>query len=80
MVCFPSVQKEAQAELDKVLNGKLPEHDDIASLPYLSALIKEVYRYAAVRIEFFTLMYFRFSSWQPVLPLGKLIFPNMVSR
>ena len=47
MVCYPEVQKEAQAELDKVLNGRLPEHSEIFSLPYLSALVKEVYRYAA---------------------------------
>ena len=47
MVCYPEVQKEAQTELDNVLNGRLPEHSDIASLPYLSALVKEVYRYAA---------------------------------
>ena len=46
MVCNPEVQKEAQAELDKVLNGRLPEHSDFPSLPYLSALVKEVYRYA----------------------------------
>ena len=48
MVCYPEVQKAAQAELDKVLNGKLPEHGDIFSLPYLSALVKEVYRYAEI--------------------------------
>ena len=48
MVCYPEVQKKAQAELDKVLNGKLPEHSDLASLPYFSALVKEIYRYAAV--------------------------------
>ena len=47
MVCYPEVQKEAQAELDKVLNGRLPEHNDITSLPYLSALVKELYRYAS---------------------------------
>ena len=47
MVCYPEVQKEAQAELDNVLNGRLPEHSDILSLPYLSAIAKEVYRYAA---------------------------------
>ena len=47
MVCYPEVQKEAQTELDNVLKGRLPEHRDIPSLPYLSALIKEVYRYAA---------------------------------
>ena len=51
MVCYPAVQKEAQAELDKVLNGRLPEHSDFPSLPYLSALVKEVYRYAAVFFE-----------------------------
>ena len=43
MVCYPEVQKRAQAELDKVLNGRLPEHSD-----YLSSLVKEVYRYAVV--------------------------------
>ena len=45
MVCYPEVQKKAQDELDEVLNGRLPEHRDIESLPYLSALVKEVYRY-----------------------------------
>jgi hypothetical protein len=44
MVSYPEVQKKAQEELDKVLNGRLPEHSDIMSLPYLSALIKEVRR------------------------------------
>jgi Cytochrome P450 len=51
MVCYPKVQKEAQVELDKVLNGRLPEHSDISSLPYLSALLEEVYRYTAVYFE-----------------------------
>ena len=54
MVCYPDVQKEAQAELDKVLNhGRLPEHSDFPSLPYLSALVKEVYRYAVVLLRVF---------------------------
>ena len=48
MVCYPEVQKAAQKELDNVLNGRLPEHSDIVSLPYLSALVKEVYRYGEV--------------------------------
>ena len=48
MVCYPDVQKKAQEELDKVLNGRLPEHSDIVSLPYFSALIKEVHRYGEV--------------------------------
>ena len=48
MVCYPEVQKKAQTELDNVLNGRLPEHGDIFSLPYLSALVKEVFRYAEI--------------------------------
>ena len=51
MVCYPAVQKKAQAELDEVLNGRLPEHSDLPSLAYLSALVKEIYRYAAVFLE-----------------------------
>jgi cytochrome P450 len=48
MVCYPELQKKAQTELDSVLDGRLPEHSDIFSLPYLSALVKEVIRYAAI--------------------------------
>ena len=75
MVCYPEVQKKAQAELDIVLNGTLPEHSDLPSLSYLSALVKEVYRYAAVCIEYSLLpVYCLFTRWQPVTPLGKLFF------
>jgi len=45
LVCYPEVQKKAQAELDKILKGRLPEHSDLTSLPYLSSLVKEVYRW-----------------------------------
>jgi cytochrome P450 len=64
MVCYPEVQKKAQTELDNVLNGRLPEHSDIFSLPYLSAVVKEVYRYAAVysRIHCFPLTVFLVGS------------------
>nr|A0A6S6QI82.1 RecName: Full=Cytochrome P450 monooxygenase ple1; AltName: Full=Pleuromutilin biosynthesis cluster protein 1 [Rhodocybe pseudopiperita]BCI98769.1 putative cytochrome P450 [Rhodocybe pseudopiperita] len=48
MVCFPEVQKKAQQELDSVLNGRLPEHADFPSFPYLNAVIKEVYRWRPV--------------------------------
>ena len=52
MVCYPEVQKKAQKELDEVLNGILPEHSDIESLTYLSALVKEVYRYGKVSFKY----------------------------
>ena len=41
---LPQVQLEAQAELDRVLNGRLPDFGDVEDLPYLSALVKEVLR------------------------------------
>lgn len=45
MVCFPQAQERAQRELDKVLeSGRLPGFSDVPSLPYISALVKEVLR------------------------------------
>ena len=77
MVCYPEVQKKAQEELDKVLNGKLPEHRDIESLPYLSALVKEVYRYGEVYFKDY-LPHAKHVSvtyrWQPILPIGQPLF------
>ena len=79
MVCYPEVQKEAQAELDNVLSGRLPEHNDIFSLPYLSALVKEVYRYDETcsllqEFNFFILNMSVYSRWESVTPLGRLFF------
>ena len=60
-------------------NGRLPEHSDIASLPYLSALVKEVYRYAAT-CSFLknSFLYANrvpaASRWEPVGPLGSPCF------
>jgi len=45
MTSFPEIQRKAQEELDRVLNGRLPTHADTTSLPYLSAIIKEVIRW-----------------------------------
>ena len=76
MVCYPEVQKKAQTELDNVLNGRLPEHSDIFSLPYLSALVKEVIRYTAFTsgIYVFVLNVFASLRWEPVAPLGRPSF------
>ena len=81
MVCYPEVQKKAQEELDEVLNGRLPEHSDIMSLPYLSALVKEVYRCGEIYFKYslpqayarHVSVFFLF-RWQPVLPLGRPLF------
>ena len=79
MVCYPEVQKKAQAELDKVLNGKLPEHSDFPSVPYLSALVKEIYRYVAIFFEYSLLRVNCVSRWKPVTPLGRSLYLVMVT-
>jgi len=48
MTSFPEIQKRAQEELDRVLCGRLPTHADITSLPYLSAIVKEVIRWRPI--------------------------------
>ena len=80
MICYPEVQKVAQAELDEVLNGRLPEHSDFASLPYLSALVKEVYRYVAVYFEYSLLPVSCLSRWKPVMPLGRPFFVSNIVK
>ena len=49
MTCFPGVQKKAQAEIDVVVGpDRLPSFADRDSLPYIDALVKEVFRWNAV--------------------------------
>ncbi|KAJ6494355.1 cytochrome P450, partial [Mycena sanguinolenta] len=46
MVKFPRVQKIAQEEIDSVLKrGHLPDFEDQDALPYLSAIVKELFRW-----------------------------------
>ena len=45
MVHYPEVQKKAQAEIDTVVGtDRLPMFDDRSRLPYVEALLKEIYR------------------------------------
>ncbi|KIP04386.1 hypothetical protein PHLGIDRAFT_25626 [Phlebiopsis gigantea 11061_1 CR5-6] len=49
MLQNPEVQKKAQAELDRVVgNHRLVDYEDQASLPYFSAMMKEVLRWRPV--------------------------------
>lgn len=48
MCLYPEAQKRAQAELDHVLNGRLPEFSDKSSLPYTNALLHELNRWHLV--------------------------------
>ncbi|KAJ7697221.1 cytochrome P450 [Mycena rosella] len=49
MLACPDAQRRAQAEIDSVTGGKyLPDFDDEAAMPYVSALVKEVLRWKNV--------------------------------
>jgi cytochrome P450 len=49
MVLHPEVVKKAHEELDAVVgNNRLPEFSDESSLPYISAIVKEVLRWHPV--------------------------------
>ena len=46
MVMHPEVQRKAQEEIDRVIGGgRLPTLADQPSLPYVDALVKEVFRW-----------------------------------
>jgi cytochrome P450 len=48
MALHPEIQKKAQKEIDQLLEGeRLPTLADQDDLPYVSALIKEIYRWHA---------------------------------
>lgn len=49
MVLFPEAQRKAQAEIDRVIGpNRLPTLADREDLPYVDALVKEVYRFNPV--------------------------------
>ena len=49
MIIHPEIQRRAQEELDAVVGPhRLPTLQDRANLPYLGAIQKEIYRWAAI--------------------------------
>ena len=45
MLMYPEIQRKAQAEVDRVVGrDRLPDFSDEPSLPYVTALVKEVLR------------------------------------
>lgn len=46
MVLYPDVQKQAQEEIDKIVGQhRMPNYDDLPSLPYVMACWKESKRW-----------------------------------
>ena len=49
MLHHPEVMKKAQAEIDLVVGpSRMPEFEDMESLPYVNAVMKEVARYVPI--------------------------------
>ncbi|KAF9522930.1 cytochrome P450 [Crepidotus variabilis] len=49
MILFPEVQKKAQAEIDAIVgNDRLPTFADIPHLPYVNAVVTELFRWNSV--------------------------------
>lgn len=47
MTLFPDVQRRAHEEIDRVVGSKrLPEFSDQENLPYITAIVKEILRWA----------------------------------
>ena len=46
MLHHPGVMKRAQAEIDQIVGfSRMPEYDDMESLPYVNAILKESLRW-----------------------------------
>ena len=49
MALYPEVQAKAQAEIDRVVGpDRLPQISDRDSLPYLTAIMQEVFRWQPI--------------------------------
>ena len=49
MTLYPEAARKAQAEIDAVIgNDRLPTAEDRPDLPYVEALMKEVFRWSLV--------------------------------
>lgn len=49
MVRQPEIFQNLQREMDRIVGlERLPDFDDRLALPYLNAVIKELYRYVAI--------------------------------
>ena len=49
MALHPEVQRKAQEQLDSVIGtDRLPNLDDVTALPYVEAIVKELFRWHPV--------------------------------
>ena len=77
MVRHPEVYRKAQEEIDRVVGpDRLPDFDDRDSLPYLNAIVKEVYRWVC-KVVMFAIAPSHSFRWHVPVPGGRFImFPS----
>ncbi|KAJ8081845.1 hypothetical protein PM082_007691 [Marasmius tenuissimus] len=77
MVLYPQVQAHAQKELDSLLDGRLPDFPDENSLPYITAVVKEVLRWNPAAPMAFPHRLTTDDSYKGYhLPAGTVVVPN----
>ncbi|PKY00693.1 cytochrome P450 monooxygenase [Aspergillus campestris IBT 28561] len=78
MAMFPEVQRQAQAEIDRVVGpGRLPTFEDRENLPYINAMIKEIIRWHPILPMGAAHTSIRDDVWgEYVIPKGTMVMPN----
>ncbi|KAJ7664304.1 cytochrome P450 [Mycena rosella] len=77
MRLYPDVQARAQKEIDQVVAGRLPNFADETSLPYITAIIREIGRWNPVVPLAFPHMLSSDDSYKGYhLKAGSVVFPN----
>ncbi|KAJ7251375.1 cytochrome P450 [Mycena rebaudengoi] len=79
MLANPDVQKRAQEEIDTIVReGHLPSFDDEESLPYVSAIVKEVLRWKPVTPIGFPHAVAVEDTYRGYrIPAGSIVVPNI---
>ncbi|KAF9525600.1 cytochrome P450 [Crepidotus variabilis] len=79
MVAFPEIQKKAHEEIDRVIGpDRIPTLEDIADLPYVRAIIREVHRWrpgAPLGLPHASTEDVHYNGY--VIPKGSTIFINV---
>jgi cytochrome P450 len=79
MTLYPEAQHKAQEEIDRVIGCKrLPSSEDRENLPYINALVKEVFRWhpvAPIGVPHMTTEDDIFNGY--LIPKGAIILPNI---
>ncbi len=79
MTLHPEIQRKAQEEIDRVIgNERLPNIDDRENLPYVNAVVKEVFRWHPIGpmgLPHMTTENDIFHGY--LIPKGAVILPNI---